>query len=119
MANPLRIKATGGGTFLGLQEMQASEMDYAVHQVLTEFNTDNVGTGTLNIGAGGTSRGTFNDTVFNHDVGQHPVAGTDFAQQHTQHIKTQHLFLSRACLIHYLLMTLGMLQNIQTISTQY
>ena len=79
MANPLKIKSTGGGTFLGLQEMQASEMDYAVHQVLTEFNTDNVGTGTLHIGAGGTSRGTFNDTVFNHDVGQHPVAGTDFA----------------------------------------
>ena len=72
MANPLIIKSTGGGTFLGLQEMQTSQMDYAVHQVLTEFNTDNVGTGTLNIGAGGSSRGTYIDTVRDEDVGVHP-----------------------------------------------
>ena len=44
MANPLIIKETGDGTFLGLQEMQTSAMDYAVHHILTEFNTDNVGT---------------------------------------------------------------------------
>ena len=72
MSNPLRIKSTGGGAFLGLQEMQTSEMDYSVHQILTEFNTDNVGTGTINIGTGGTSRGTFTDTVRDEDVGTHP-----------------------------------------------
>ena len=37
MGNPLKIKETVGGTFLGLQEMQSTEMDYAVHQILTEF----------------------------------------------------------------------------------
>ena len=72
MSNPLRIKSTGGGAFLGLQEMQTSEMDYSVHQILTEFNTDNVGAGTINIGTGGTSRGTFTDTVRDEDVGTHP-----------------------------------------------
>ena len=43
MGNPLKIKETVGGTFLGLQEMQTTEMDYAVHQILTEFSTSLTG----------------------------------------------------------------------------
>ena len=49
MGNPLKIKETVGGTFLGLQEMQTTEMDYAVHQILTEFSTSLTGSGTINI----------------------------------------------------------------------
>jgi hypothetical protein len=73
MANPLRIKATGGGTFLGLQEMTDTEMDYAVHQILTEFATSTTGEGTLNVNGAGTDAGVFTDT---HSpttaVGDHP-----------------------------------------------
>ena len=88
MANPLIIKETGSGTFLGLQEMQTGAMDYAVHHILTEFNTDNVGTGTLTIGGGGAARGTFDDTVRDENVGDHPSSNsitttTYTAQQNT------------------------------------
>ena len=60
MGNPVRIKETGGGTFLGLQEMTATEMDYAVHQILTEFSTNTDGEGTVSVGSSGTAMGTFN-----------------------------------------------------------
>jgi len=74
MGNPLKIKETVGGTFLGLQEMQTTEMDYAVHQILTEFSTSLTGSGTINIGGDGTSMGTFTDTSLSGDLseGDHP-----------------------------------------------
>ena len=53
MGNPLKIKETGGGTFLGLQEMTTNEMDYAVHQILTEFSTSVSGSGTIYINGDG------------------------------------------------------------------
>ena len=74
MGNPVRIKETGGGTFLGLQEMTATEMDYAVHQILTEFSTNTDGEGTVSVGSSGTAMGTFNDTKYvgAAAVGDHP-----------------------------------------------
>ena len=72
MGNPLRIKTTEGGTFLGLQEMQTTEMDYAVHQILTEFSTSTSGAGTLNINGDGTSMGSFTDTKRTETIGTHP-----------------------------------------------
>ena len=83
MGNPLRIKATGGGTFLGLQEMTDTEMDYAVHQILTEFSTSTSGEGTLNINGSGTDAGVFTDTHHaTTSVGDHPgpytVANTTY-----------------------------------------
>ena len=74
MGNPLKIKSTEGGTFLGLQEMQTTEMDYAVHQILTEFATSLTGSGTININGDGTSMGSFTDTSLSGDLseGDHP-----------------------------------------------
>ena len=72
MGNPLRIKTTGGGTFLGLQEMQTTEMDYAVHQILTEFSTSTSGSGTLNINGVGSNQGSFTDTIRTESIGTHP-----------------------------------------------
>ena len=69
MANPLKIKATGGGGFLGLQQMQTSEIDYAVHKVLDAFVVNTLHAGTININVGGTSRGVFYDTVRTEAVG--------------------------------------------------
>ena len=79
MGNPLKIKETVGGTFLGLQEMQSTEMDYAVHQILTEFSTSLTGSGTININGDGTSMGSFSDTTRTGSVGDHPVDSTDFS----------------------------------------
>ena len=74
MGNPLKIKETGGGTFLGLQEMTDTEMDYAVHQILTEFSTSTSGEGTVSVGSSGTDMGTFNDTKYTDasQIGDHP-----------------------------------------------
>ena len=72
MGNPLRIKTTEGGTFLGLQEMQTTEMDYSVHQILTEFSTSTSGAGTININGDGTSMGAFTDTIRTETIGTHP-----------------------------------------------
>ena len=78
MGNPLKIKETVGGTFLGLQEMQTTEMDYAVHQILTEFSTSLTGAGTINVNGDGTSMGVFTDTTRSGSVGDHPVASDGF-----------------------------------------
>ena len=72
MGNPLRIKTTEGGTFLGLQEMQTTEMDYAVHQILTEFTVDTTSAGTININGDGGSMGQFTDTLRTESIGDHP-----------------------------------------------
>ena len=45
MANPLKIKYSGE-TFNGLQTMTNENMDYIVHQLLTEF-VANTGPGTI------------------------------------------------------------------------
>ena len=63
MANPLKIKSTGGGTFLGLQEMTPTQQDYAVHQILTEFCVNTTESGTLNVDVGGTNKGSHDDTI--------------------------------------------------------
>ena len=76
MANPLKIKETGGGTFLGLQEMQTSELAYAVHNILTEFNVNTLESGTINIDVGGSNKGSFADTVRTEAVGFHPSANS-------------------------------------------
>ena len=76
MGNPLRIKTTGGGTFLGLQEMQTTEMDYAVHQILTEFTVDTTSAGTININGSGGSMGQFTDTKRNESIGDHPSSNS-------------------------------------------
>ena len=84
MGNPLKIKETGGGTFLGLQEMTTNEMDYAVHQILTEFSTSLTGTGTINVNGSGTSMGTaFTETSHTGDlsVGSHPINSDDTTSQ--------------------------------------
>ena len=78
MGNPLKIKETVGGTFLGLQEMQTTEQDYAVHQILTEFSTSLTGAGTINVNGDGTSMGSFSDTTRTGSVGDHPVGTNDF-----------------------------------------
>ena len=83
MGNPLRIKTTGGGTFLGVQEMQTTEMDYAVHQILSEFSTSTSGLGTLNINGQGTSMGSFTDTYRTESVGTHPAANNITSQTYT------------------------------------
>ena len=72
MANPLKIKATGGGAFLGLQQMQTSEMDYAVHKVLDAFVVNTLDAGTINVNVSGANRGAFSDTVRTEAVGFHP-----------------------------------------------
>jgi len=72
MGNPLRLKETVGSTFLGLQEMQDAEMDYAVHQVLTEFSVSLTASGTININGDGTDAGSFSDTTRTEVVGFHP-----------------------------------------------
>ena len=83
MGNPLRIKTTGGGTFLGLQEMQTTEMDYAVHQILTEFSTSTTGSGTVNINGDGTSMGTFTDTIRTESIGSHPTTNAITSTNYT------------------------------------
>ena len=74
--NPLRIKTSGGGSFLGLQIMSDTEMDYAVHQILTEFVGDNTSSGTLSIttdaSGGGHTIGSFVDTYRTEAEGTHP-----------------------------------------------
>ena len=62
MANPLKIKSTGGGTFLGLQEMTSAQQDYAAHNILTQFCVNTSESGTINIDVGGSSRGSHVDT---------------------------------------------------------
>ena len=79
MGNPLKIKETGGGTFLGLQEMQTTEQDYAVHQILTEFATSLTGSGTINVNGDGTSMGSYSDTTRTGSIGDHPVGSSDFS----------------------------------------
>ena len=76
MGNPLLIKETVGGTFLGLQEMQDADMDYAVHQILTEFCVNLNDGGTININGDGTAAGTFTDTIRNESIGDHPSTGS-------------------------------------------
>ena len=83
MGNPLRIKTTEGGTFLGLQEMQTTEMDYAVHQILTEFSTSTSGAGTLNINGDGTSMGSFTDTIRTETIGTHPSTNSISSTSYT------------------------------------
>ena len=83
MGNPLRIKTTGGGTFLGLQEMQTTEMDYAVHQILTEFSTSTAGSGTININGVGTDMGTFTDTIRTESIGAHPTTNAITSSNYT------------------------------------
>ena len=89
MGNPLRIKTTGSGTFLGLQEMQTTEMDYAVHQILTEFSTSTEGAGTININGSGTLMGSFTDTLRTESVGDHPSTN---AHTSTRYDLNQNLF---------------------------
>ena len=63
MGRPLKIKTSGGGTWIALQEIPDTELTHIVHQVLTEFASSTSGTGTLSVGTDtGTSIGTFTDT---------------------------------------------------------
>ena len=101
MGNPLRIKETGGGTFLGLQEMTDTEMDYAVHQVLTEFATNTGGEGTVSVGSTGTAMGTFNDTRYTDAsaVGDHPGPYNTSTTTYTlrQNLETASARSTRTC----------------------
>ena len=63
MGRPLKIKTSGGGTWIALQEIPDTELTHIVHEVLTEFASSTSGTGTLSVGTDtGTSIGTFTDT---------------------------------------------------------
>jgi len=63
MGNPLKIKTTGGGTWISLQETPDTELTHTIHQILTEFASSTSGTGTLSVGTDtGDSVGTFTDT---------------------------------------------------------
>ena len=63
MGRPLKIKTTGGGTWIALQEAPDTELTHIVHRVLTEFATSTSGTGTLSVGTDtGESIGSFTDT---------------------------------------------------------
>ena len=81
MGNPLKIKETGGGSFLGLQEMSSTDMNYAVHQILVQFASTNDGAGSLNVtgdaSGNGTSIGQFLDTRYTVAEGTHPVSASD------------------------------------------
>ena len=63
MGKPLKIKTTGGGTWISLQETPDTELTHTIHQILTEFASSTSGTGTLSVGTDtGDSVGTFTDT---------------------------------------------------------
>ena len=63
MGKPLKIKTTGGGTWVALQEIPDTELTHIVHQVLLEFASSTSGTGTLSVGTDtGDSIGSFTDT---------------------------------------------------------
>ena len=63
MGRPLKIKTTGGGTWIALQETPDTELTHIVHRVLTEFASSTSGTGTLSVGTDtGESIGSFTDT---------------------------------------------------------
>ena len=65
MGKPLKIKTTGGGTWVALQEIPDTELTHIVHQVLLEFASSTSGTGTLS----GLSRGSDNTTAASHSDG--------------------------------------------------
>jgi hypothetical protein len=73
MANPLKIKYSGS-TFNGLQVMTNENMDYAVHQILTEF-VSNTGPGIISTSSDYTSIGSFVDTKRSENVGQTTPSG--------------------------------------------
>ena len=83
MGNPLLIKDTVGGTFLGLQEMQATDVNYSVHKILVEFSTSNIGSGCLTVDGPGTAAGTFTDTIRNESVGTHPSTNSISSSTYT------------------------------------
>ena len=73
MANPLKVKYSGE-TFAGLQVMTNEEMDYTVHQILTEF-VANTGPGNITTDSSHTSIGSFVDTARTENVGQSTPSG--------------------------------------------
>ncbi len=72
MARPLKVLSN-----TDLKEMSNGELDICADLILKEF-IDNSGVGhlTINDGAGGTTIGTFTDTIRTDAVGTHPTAGS-------------------------------------------
>ncbi len=77
MANPLKMRQSGGVYSDGLQIMSTADMEYAAKLVLQKFTSETNGrVADIYIGGTGTSIGTFDDKFANGALSSHPNPDT-------------------------------------------